>query len=429
MSADTLNTPFILYEIRTRRRKENVANAFRFVAVLVLALLAAWIVMILAVPDRFAETSGSIVFTLAAILNMAFGSFLILLFVFWPFLFYFWANIKLVRQRTLLTLIQTALETDKPLQDIVRAYAAGCTRFYAARLGRFAQTLEAGRPLEAAVREHWGLFRYDIAGIVRLGGNAPETLRSIETTAQDERDFAPLQAHSIVRVIYLCTIVLWMVMIFNFMFIKILPEFEKMFYEFDTELPALTLLICKFSEIFVQYWFLMFPFMMLFILGVIVYLVLQTNTVVFRPFGFRRIFRNTDVAKFLMLFAVGIRRQFPIPAILQMYRWTVPSDYLRKKGADIQAAVEKGGDWIEAVRRSGFISEAEASLLHSAQRTGNTAAVLDQLALSKERSQIRKDDLFSKMAFIPLIFLLAAVVGTFVIAMFLPLISLVTSLV
>jgi type II secretory pathway component PulF len=67
-------------------------------------------------------------------------------------------------------------------------------------------------------------------------------------------------------------------------------------------------------------------------------------------------------------------------------------------------------------------------LLRSAQRTGNTAAVLDQLAHSKERSQMRKDDLFSKLAFIPLVFLLAAVIGFIVIGMFMPLVTLIVAL-
>jgi type II secretory pathway component PulF len=94
----------------------------------------------------------------------------------------------------------------------------------------------------------------------------------------------------------------------------------------------------------------------------------------------------------------------------------------------IQDAIERGRDWIDSIRRVGFISGPEASLLHSAERTGNTATVLDQLAQSKERLQIRKDDLFSKLAFIPLIFLLGTVVGVFVIAMFMPLITLISSL-
>jgi type II secretory pathway component PulF len=154
-------------------------------------------------------------------------------------------------------------------------------------------------------------------------------------------------------------------------------------------------------------------------------MILHTNVVTFRPIGFRR----TDTANFLRVLAVGVRHRFPIPAILEMYRWTVPSEYLRKRGTAIQRAVEQGGDWIDALCREGFASRPEASLLQSAQRTGNTATVLDQLAQSKERSQIRRDDLFGKLVFISLIFLFGAFIGTFTIAMFIPLTTLVTSLV
>ena len=94
----------------------------------------------------------------------------------------------------------------------------------------------------------------------------------------------------------------------------------------------------------------------------------------------------------------------------------------------IQKSVEQGNDWIDAICRAGFVNRPEASLLKSAVRTGNTATVLDQLAQSKERSQIRKDDLFSKMAFIPLMFLLGAFIGTIVIGMFVPLLKLITDL-
>jgi general secretion pathway protein F len=322
-------------------------------------------------------------------------------------------------------LTQTAVETGKPLQDIVRAYATGCFSWYAARLNRFAASLESGLSLEAAVRANKGLFRYNVAGMIRLGGDASETLRSLETVAEDERNFSAIRTNNVVRIVYLCALIIQMLSIMTSMFTYVVPEFNKIFQDLSSDLPVMTAVVIEVSQCFVCYWYLLPPFMLLIALAAITYLILQTSVVVFRPIGLRRIFRSTDAAKFLMVFAVGVRHRFPISAILEMYRWTVPSDYLRNKGSKIQLAVEQGHDWIDAVRRAGFVNRPEASLLKSAQRTGNTAAVLDQLALSKERSQIRNDDLFSKLAFIPLILLLGVVIGAFVIAMFLPLVMLI----
>ena len=376
-------------------------------------------------PDQMLEfTSVTLGIFFFGTINLAING----VFLFWPFLLYFLANVQVVRQRTLLSLIQTAVETGKPLQDIVRAYAASCSWNHAVRLNRFAAALDSGLALEAAVRENRGLFRYDVAGMIRLGGDTPETLRSLENVAEDERNFTAILTNTLIRIVYLCTVVLWMFWVMLFMLIKIIPEFKKMFEEFDSELPALTNVVVGISEWFTNYWFLIMPLMMVLAALAIVFMVLQTNVVTFRPIGFRRIFWSTDTAKFLRVFSVGVRHRFPIPAILEMYCWTVPSQYLRIKCMKIQMTIEQGRDWIDAIRRESFVNGPEASLLQSAQRTGNALAVLDQLAQSKERSQIRKDDLFSKLVFIPLVFLLGAIIGTFVIAMFLPLIKLIMDL-
>ena len=458
----------LFQEVRRRRYNENVANFFKFVGVLCLALAVAGVVMLLAAPHRAPETLNVLLFLL---LLLVFGPLDIAVksIVFAPFLLYCWACIAMVRQRTLLSLIQTAVETGTPLHNIVRAYAGSCSSWsiirsvlavalvlvfmplsllclllyflyrmirrnttvnhsYATRLNRFADALESGHPLEDAVRTHRGLFRYDVAGMIRLGGGAAETLRSLETVSQDERDFAPIRTLNVFRICYLGTIFLHMLGIMTFVIIKIIPQFEAIFCDFDTQLPAMTTLVIVLAEWFGYYWYLCMPLIFLLALAAVAYMILQTGIVSVRPVGMRRVFRSVDAAKFLRVFAVGVRHQFAIPAILEMYRQMVPSQYLRKKGGKIQQVLEQGRDWTDALRRAGFINRPEASLLQSAQRTGNTATVLDQLALSKERLQIRKDDLFSKLAFISLMFLFGAVVGTLVIALFLPLLTLITSL-
>ena len=462
------NNLSLLQEVRSRRYRENVANVFKLVGIFALALAAAWIVMLLAAPHRAWETSGVMFFLIwcctIGVLITTIG----LLLTFWPFLLYFWASVTAARQWTLLSLLQTSIETGKPLQDIVRAYATSCSSWYiirlilvvalvvcsmplsllclllyllyrmirrkntahnsyAVRLNRFADSLESGCSLDAAIREHRELFRYDVAGIIRIG-DSPETLRSLETVAHDERDFSAVRTYTVFRVLYLCNIVMSMFPVICFVMLKIVPEFEKIFIDFGTELPALTTIVISVSNCVVYYWYLAVPFILLPVVVAVVHLILQTNSVVFRPIGFRRIFRSTDAAKFLRVFAAGVRHRFPIPTILERYCWSVPSHYLQNKGMNIQKTVEQGGDWIDAVCRAGFVNRPEGSLLKSAQRTGNTATVLDQLAQSKERSQIRKDDLFSKLAFIPLVFLLGAVIGTFVIGMFVPLLKLIADM-
>jgi type II secretory pathway component PulF len=417
----------IYHEVRSRRYSENVANIFKLIGIFCLAIVAAYIAMLIAAPHRAMETTNVMFLLFWLFFGVAFGVGASLIGIFFPIVLYFWASVKAAQQWTLLSLLQTSIETGKPLQGIIRAYAGGGSGWNSAQLNRFADSLESGNSLDVAIREHKGLFRYDVAGMVKLG-DSPETLRSLETVAQDERDFAGIRTFTVIRVIYLCVVALHMLPIVSFIMINIAPQFEIIFSEFETSMPALTVAVISMSEVFICYWYLGFPFILLFGLAAIAYLILQTNAVVFRPFGLRRVFLSTDSAKFLRVFLVGVRHRFAIPAILERYRWTVPSDYLRKKAVRIQQSVEQGGIWIDSVLRAGFVSRPEASLLQSAQRTGNLATVLDQLAQSKERSQIRKDDFFSKMAFIPLVLLFGAFIGVFVIGMFIPILKLITDL-
>lgn len=417
----------LLQEVRARRYGENVANACKLIGVLCLVVFVSWCVMVLAAPHRIGETTSFVALLVSACFALVIDCVIKVVIVFWPFLLYIWASVVAVRQWTLLSLLQTSIETGKPLQDIVRAYAANCSKMYAIRLNRFATALESGYSLDAAIREHRRLFRHDVAGMIRLG-DSPETLRSLEIVAQDERDFAGIRSYNVIRIIYLCSVVMWMSVLMSFVFLKIVPEFEKIFIDFGTQLPPMTLAVIVAANTFASCGFLTAPLVLLLVVVAIAYLILQTNAITFRPIGFRSIFRNKDSASFLRVFAVGVRHRFSIPAILERYRWTVPSRYLRNKSVKIQKWVEQGSAWIDAVRRAGFINVPEASLLQSAERTGNLATVLDQLAQSKERTQIRKDDVFSKMVFIPLVFLLGGIIGTFVIGMFMPLIKLVTDL-
>ncbi|MDR0326966.1 MAG: type II secretion system F family protein [Planctomycetaceae bacterium] len=428
MNMTPMNMTPILQEVRIIRRRENFFNVLKFIGVVFFVSVLIAVVLTLTDPEKSVEMIPFMAvfcffFFIVCIYNMV-GALL-------PFMLYWWGNVQTIWQRTLLSLIQTSVATDTPIQNVVRAYAAQCFSWYASSLlERFAIALDAGKSLEEALRENRGLLRYDVAGIIRLGGgNDPDTLRSLETIASDERDFSTVKTDTLIRIVYLCIVCMYMSVVVTFMSLKIVPAFDKIFQDFECDLPPLTTFVIGVSNFCWGYWYLGAIFGSGVVFALIIYLILQTSCIVFRPWGFRRMFCSTDSAKFLLVLAAGIHRQFSIPIILRMYTWTVPSAYLRRKGMRIRTAVESGGDWIDAVCRSGFVNAPEASLLRSAQRTGNTAAVLDQLAHSKERAQMRKDDLLSKLTFVTMVFLLAAVVGTFVISMFLPLIWLIEALV
>ena len=61
------------------------------------------------------------------------------------------------------------------------------------------------------------------------------------------------------KVFYLGFLVFFNLCLLTFMMLKIVPIFEKMFSEFDLQLPVMTQALIHFSQLLANYWFLFAP--------------------------------------------------------------------------------------------------------------------------------------------------------------------------
>lgn len=428
-TASYLRMQILMENVRRKRHTENWANAGKFFFAYIAILFVAWL---LAAMFEVAEPVE------AAWIVLTFGVGLVVMLVdivfnslvcFVPFLLYFWAEIWQVRRRTLTALIQAAIETKTPLSTLVRAYACDCySPWFRRRLERFAAILEQGYPLNQAVEWDRGLFRYDTVGTICLSGGDPAAIGATENPVREEGDDSSIRGMSAVRLVYFFAILTFFLPVVSFLMYAIVPKFEAIFIDFDTELPAMTVCVIRLSNVFINYFYLFFQAFLLLGALLIVLFIMRTNLVVWRPPFFRWMFRDTDSSRMLRMLSAGLKYNVSIPKILHVYRLIVPNSYLRRQAARMEQGIEQGRDWIETLKKRRMVDGPEASLLETARRTGNTASVLEQLAASKELAQLRKDDLTSKLVFIPSLLGLGLVVGFFVIAMFLPLIKLITML-
>jgi type IV pilus assembly protein PilC len=345
-----------------------------------------------------------------------------------PLIFYFWARLVEMRRRVLLSLLQTAMETGTPPAEMIRAHAAAGAGGLRGALEQLARSLERGVSLVAALGQNPSLARYDVCGILALGKEDSQTLKTLEAVSQDTRNRVVSESHSVFRVGYLLSLIFPMIGVAVFLMMWIVPQFIKIFEEFGVRLPMLTLLIVAVAEFFIDFWFLLFPIVPLVIVALIFYLLMQTDVVTLRPIGLRRLFRSIDAARFLRIFGTGLKNQVPIPDSIDTYHRVVGSASLKGMAQRINKKIKSGGNWIEAFRESGMVTKGESRLLESAQRAGNLTTVIDQIATSKELKHSGTNDLVSKFLFIPCLMLIGATVGLFVIGMFLPMVELIRAL-
>ena len=428
-SMSNIQMQAILFEVAARRTRQRLRNIGAVLGIFCLATLGGLLTIALCDPsnaaDNLAIFPGMVIFALLIPLGILTSSMAI---CFLPLIFYFWARLSDMRRRVMLSLIQTALETGTPPAEMIKAYAATGSGFFQSSLAQLARSLERGHSPAVALGHNPGLARYDVCGILALGADQAQTLRTLEDISRDTRNRSLSESNSVFRVGYLLALLFPMIAVAIFLMMWIVPQYLKIFEDFGIHLPVLTLVLIEFTRFFVDFWFLFVPLVPVVIVVLVFFLIMQTDVVTLRPFGLRRLFRNIDAARFLRVFGTGLKNQVPIPDSIDTYHRVAASSWLKECAKRINQKIRSGGNWIEAFYSAGMITRAESRLLESAQRAGNLPVVVDQIAGSKELKQSASSDLVSKFVFIPCLLLIGATVGLFVIAMFLPIVKLIWEL-
>lgn len=448
LAADRMKV--VLQEVADRRRRDRMQSVCAVVGVLCAALLACLVVVALCDPANAVENVVALLKTLAYVVllpllivgGMLYGMLdegmlgqtvfgmigiltaLAMLFI--PVFLYLRSQVGVMRRRTILSLLQTAMETGVPPAEMIRVYASVCFGEHRNLLMGLAQSLENGRSLPTVLAAEPKLARYDVCGILALGKDEKRTLETLDEMSRDSRSRVLTQTNGIFRIAYLLAICGPMFGVVVFIQLHLVKQFEAIFDDFGVALPPLTRAVFDFGMPFAMMVAMFLPFTAV---CLFVYLMMQSDTIASRPPGLRRLFRNVDASRFLRIFNTGLKNDVPIPDGIDMYRRVAASSHLKDVAERINRTIRSGGDWIEAFRTSRMITTSESRLLESARRTANLAAVIDQIAESKDLRQTAMSDTVSKFVFIPTLLVIGALVGVFVVGMFLPMVTLIQALV
>jgi type II secretory pathway component PulF len=353
-----------------------------------------------------------------------------ILFFLLPFVVVSLVSLKLRRQHIVLTLIQTALETETPIHEVLYAYAGTCWGpWYRAKVIQFADKIQAGYSIEETAAVVKGVLRYDMVGLLKLGGTqlSGKLLDQTATNTDFLQDGLTLD-QSISRIYWHFWYLFFMIPIVFFSMIVIMPKMEMIYNDFDMDLPFATILVIQLSQIVANYFYLFLPLLCVLMLVPIFYFNFRIGFFSWRPFGVRWILRIRDSAQFLRLFAAGLELKKPIEEIIAVYTQVVPSYYLCRLGKSFNEKIAQGTNWIEILRKMRWLSHGEAALLESAVRTNHVEAMLREIANSKEQRQRTSDNITIQIFSVSCIIVFGLFTGLFAIASFMPLVNLIAAL-
>jgi len=231
------------------------------------------------------------------------------------------------------------------------------------------------------------------------------------------------------RLCYLAVVLTTLALVMTYIMIKIVPEFEKIFYDFDLELPKLTQLAVSVSEFTVNY--LGVPLLLLaisvFLATAVIGIGYLTDRKVLRWLG-DRLLRGRRTADVLRILAVSTEHRQPLATVIERLAQVYPSRMLRRQLAPAAAAVAAGGEWRDSLRDARIVSPAEQSLLKSAEQAGNLPWAMRTIAARKEKRIVYRLAAAVQVLYPIVIVLVGGLVAFFVVSLFVPLVKLVEGL-
>jgi type II secretory pathway component PulF len=337
---------------------------------------------------------------------------------------------RAAQRRSMCTMLALLAERGQQLDSSVLLAGQEMRGIAGRAAARLLRALGKGTPMLEAVAAYPRALPPEAIAYVAIGQTSRSQAAALrELSRSEQSELASVWRACVDRLSYLAFVILSMGVVLTFLMIKIVPEFEKIFEEFDLELPQISMAAIRFSIVYVDY--LGIPVvigMVVLLLGAItVGLCYLWDMPVLRPWG-DLLFRGRPTAHVLRVLAVATEQRQPLAQALQNVAGVYPSMPIRGRLQRASGDVNSGADWREALRKVRVITSAEQALLTTAERAGNLPWALRQIAMRREKRAVYRLATALQILYPAAILLLGAFVMFYVVALFVPLVKLIEGL-
>lgn len=340
---------------------------------------------------------------------------------------------KRANESELLWLLAVCVEKNIPIAEELDTYSLTLPRKYREKIQLLSSRLYSGASLSDALATTPGLVPQSAIVAVHIGEESNSLGIALRDTAvQATKKLKHLSDKSNITniIVYLTVVVSIQFLVASFIMYWIIPKFKKIFFDFGTELPSITLGLMNVSDFIIVYFYLFLP---LFSLPIIALALMHLGNyygwynlrIPFFTGWFPRL--NTPHCLRQIAQSISVQRspQIALDSISTFHLW----DDVRARTRAANEQIKQGESIWESLQNAKIINEVEAALCSTAERMGNLPYVLRTLAETIEQRRVRKLRFLSEILKPILICILGFLVGYFVIALFMPLIKLINDLV
>jgi len=295
------------------------------------------------------------------------------------------------------------------------------------------EDVESGSTLSEAMARHPRAFDRLYVNMVKAGeaGGALEVI--MQRLAEFKEKSQTLKRKVIGAMVYPVVVITAAVGILIFIMVAIIPKFEKIFREFGLKLPALTQFLIDVSLWCASYWWSL-PLVPLgvWLLMKLLRLSRAGNYALDRMLLWTpilgKIVEKTIVARTVRTLGTLISSGVPILESLSIVRETANNAVFERMYQRIYESIREGDTIADPLRESRLVDDMVSNMVEVGEETGDLDTMLNKIAdFYDEEVDTAVKSLISLLEPI-MIIVLGGIIGTIVIALFLPMLGLLEGL-
>ena len=251
-------------------------------------------------------------------------------------------------------------------------------------------SLDAGRELSAAMRRHPTVFSAFYVNMVRVGeltGRLDEVFLRLFDYLEFDRE---MKARISSALRYPIFVVVAMVVAIGVINVFVIPAFAKVYAGFNAELPLMTRILIKSSDITVHYWWAVVVVIVAAIVAFRVYIGTVTGRYNWDRLKLRipiagKIILKGTLARFARGFALSSKSGVPIVQGLTVISQTVNNAYIASRVEQMRDGVERGESILRTAVTTGVFTPIVLQMVAVGEETGELDDLMDEVADMYER--------------------------------------------
>jgi len=291
--------------------------------------------------------------------------------------------------------------------------------------GQVERDVEAGASFTEALQRHPSVFNVFFVSMVRAGEAAGMLDTILDQVAGYMEKAASLQRKVKSAVTYPAFVTAFAIIVVTGLMIFVIPAFKDIFAGLGSELPFLTRMVIGTSDFIYKFWYVI----LIAVVGSVVAIRLwyRTNTgqhaidaFLLKVPVFGPLFLKSGVARFTRTLGVLIRAGVNILSALDIVARTAGNVLIEDAIFRTKSSIQSGESIAKPLEDSGVFPPMVTRMISVGERTGNLESMLQKIADFYEDQVDAAVAALTSLIEPILIIFLGVVIGTIVIAMFLP---------